>query len=137
MKYMLMIFGKQSDYDAMGGDGTHGPAWTDKDTAAMFAFMRSVNEDLTASGEMVDGQGLSEPSQARLVTAKDDGVPVISDGSYGETKEVLAGYWVLDCESIERATEIAARVYGCPQPEGAPNYPVVVRPIPDGAGIEM
>ncbi|UNO39980.1 YciI family protein [Streptomyces sp. MST-110588] len=143
MKYMLMVLGKQSDYEAMdgrggsGGSGGGGPVWTEHDLKAMFDFMGAVNDDLAESGELVDAQGLSEPAQARLVTAAEDGTPVISDGPYGESKEVLAGYWVLDCENIERATAIAARVHQCPVPKGVPNYPVVIRPIPEACGNEM
>lgn len=59
---------------------------------------------------------------------------MITDGPYSETKELLAGYWVLDCPSLERVTEIAERVLQCPQPAGAPVYPVVIRPIDDGSG---
>ncbi|AXK34637.1 hypothetical protein DVA86_20275 [Streptomyces armeniacus] len=133
MKYMLMVLGRQADYDAMsGGTPEKGAAWTEADLKAMFDFMGALNNDLAESGELVDAQGLTAPSEARLVSATRDGQPVISDGPYGETKEVLAGYWVLDCASIDRATEIAARVATCPQPEGAPDYPVVVRPIQDG-----
>ncbi|MGP3982736.1 YciI family protein [Streptomyces sp. KR80] len=137
MKYMLMVLGKQSDYDAMSGATTAGPAWSKADLQAMFRFMEAVNKDLAASGELVEARGLSEPTQARLVTAAKDGRPVISEEPYGETTAVLAGYWVLDCDSIERATEIAARVHQCPIPEGTPNYPVVVHPIPETAGIEV
>ena len=132
MKYMMMIYAKQSDYDAMSGSTADGqPSWTEADLKAMYAHMEAINNDLAESGEWVDGQGLSEPAQARLITAGPDGTPVVTDGPYGETKEVLAGYWVLDCESIERVTELAGRVLACPGPEGAPAYPVVVRPIPD------
>jgi hypothetical protein len=132
-KYLVMIFGRQADYDAMNGKASEGsPAWTEQDLQAMFRFMESVNNDLAESGELVDGQGLSEPRQAVVVTAGPDGTPVVSDGPYGETKEVLAGYWVLDCESIERVTEIAKRVHTCPVPEGTPVFPVVVRPILEG-----
>jgi hypothetical protein len=137
MKYMLMLLGKQADYDAMSGRPTEGPAWTEADLKVMFDHMEAINNDLAESGELVDAQGLSEPSQAKLVTATKDGVPVVTDGPYGETEEVLAGYWVVDCESIERATEIAARAYRCPLPEGAPNYPVVVQPIQGPGGTEM
>ncbi|NYI07581.1 YciI family protein [Allostreptomyces psammosilenae] len=129
MKYMLMIFGKQSDYEAMGGKPSDGPAWTPQDIKAMVDHMEAINNDLAESGELVTAEGLAEPAQARLVTTTKDGVPVISDGPYGESKEVLAGFWIVDCENIERATEIAARAYRCPQPEGAPNYPVIVQPI--------
>jgi len=132
-KYLVMIFGKQADYDAMNGKANEGtPAWTEQELQAMFRFMESLNNDLAESGELVDGRGLSEPKQAIVVTVGPDGTPVVSDGPYGETKEVLAGYWVLDCESTERVTEIAKRVLECPTPEGAAASPVVIRPIQEG-----
>ncbi|MGW4234597.1 YciI family protein [Streptomyces sp. NPDC004980] len=133
MKYLVMVQGSQADYEAMSGKASAGsPAWNEKDVKAMFAFMQGINNDLAESGEMVEGNGLAEPARARFVSAGADGQPVISDGPYGETKEVLAGYWVLDCASLERVTEIAARIALCPQPEGAPEYPVVIRPIDPG-----
>ncbi|MFE5240630.1 MULTISPECIES: YciI family protein [unclassified Streptomyces] len=135
MKYLVMIQGSQADYEAMAGKpSAESPAWSEKDMKAMFAFMEEVNNDLAESGEIVEGNGLAEPARTRSVLPGDDGRPVVTDGPYGETKEQLAGYWVLDCESLERVTEIAARIALCPQPEGAPVYPVVIRPIMDGAG---
>ncbi|MET9650449.1 MULTISPECIES: YciI family protein [unclassified Streptomyces] len=137
MKYLVMVQGAQADYEAMSGKGSEqSPAWSEQELRAMFAFMQSVNDDLAESGELVDAQGLLEPARTRFVTADKDGRPVVTDGPYGETKEVLAGYWVLDCESLERVTEIAARVAQCPQPAGAKDYPVVIRPI-DGGGREV
>lgn len=133
MKYMLMIMGTQAHYDAMSGTASTGaPAWSEQELKAMFRHMGSLNDDLAESGELIDAQGLPEPSQARLVTSDAEGRPVVSDGPYGETKEVLAGYWVVDCENIERATEIAARAYAAPVPAGAVPPPVVVHPIADG-----
>lgn len=133
MKYLVMVQGSQADYAAMSGKASaSSPAWNEKDVKAMFAFMQGINNDLAESGEMVEANGLTEPARARFVSAGPDGQPVISDGPYGETKEVLAGYWVLDCASLERVTEIAARVALCPQPEGAPEYPVVIRPVDSG-----
>ncbi|MEU6083627.1 YciI family protein [Streptomyces sp. NPDC047108] len=141
MKFIIMLTGKQSDYDAMNGKATEGsPVWTESDLKAMFEHMGALNDDLTARGELVDGQGLAEPKQARLVTAAVDGTPVVSDGPYGEAKEVLAGYWLVDVKSPERAYEIAARAYRCPVPEGTTdNPPVIVRPVgePDEAGCEV
>ncbi|OKK02219.1 hypothetical protein AMK26_21255 [Streptomyces sp. CB03234] len=136
MKYLVMVQGSQADYDAMNGKASaHSPAWSEKDLQAMFAFMQEINDDLAESGELVDGQGLAEPRRTRLVSLGEDGRPVITDGPYGETKELLAGYWVLDCASLDRVTEIAARVARCPQPQGAPEYPVVIRPVmEDGPG---
>ncbi|MFF2507214.1 YciI family protein [Streptomyces sp. NPDC058067] len=135
MKYLVMVQGTQLDYEAMRGKPSDGnPAWSEEELRAMFAHMRSINDDLAETGEMLDGNGLAEPAQTRFVTPGVDGPPVISDGPYGETKELLAGYWVLECESLDRVTEIAKRVAECPGPEGAPVRPVVIRPILDGGG---
>ncbi|AXE88551.1 YciI family protein [Streptomyces sp. Go-475] len=135
MKYLVMVQGTQADYDAMRGKASAtSPAWTEEEVQAMFSYMGAINDDLSETGEFVDGQGLAEPAQTRHVTLGDDGKAVITDGPYGETKELLAGYWVLECESLERVTEIAERVARCPQPAGAPEYPVVIRPIMDGSG---
>ncbi|MGW0939919.1 YciI family protein [Streptomyces sp. NPDC002666] len=135
MKYLVMVQGSQADYEAMRGNASEGnPAWNEKDIQAMFGFMGAVTNDLAESGELVDAQGLVEPSKTRFVTAGEDGRPVITDGPYGETKELLAGYWVLECESLDRVTEIAARITECPAPAGAPVRPVVIRPIDSGGG---
>ncbi|MEU8757679.1 YciI family protein [Streptomyces sp. NPDC048659] len=137
MKYLVMVQGAQADYDAMKGKpSAHSPAWSERDLSAMFAYMTAVSDDLAESGELVDAQGLVEPARTRFVTADAEGRPVVTDGPYGETKEVLAGYWVLDCASLERVTEIAARVTRCPAPAGAPVFPVVIRQIDEG-GAEV
>ncbi|MEV0635053.1 YciI family protein [Streptomyces sp. NPDC050619] len=134
-KYLVMVQGTQADYEAMAGKASPGsPAWSEQDVQAMYAYMGAINDDLAETGEMVDGQGLTEPAKTRLVTLGEDGKAVITDGPYSETKELMAGYWVLECESLERVTEIAERVTRCPQPAGAPNYPVVIRPIQEGGG---
>ncbi|MET9830481.1 YciI family protein [Streptomyces sp. NPDC006385] len=135
MKYLVMVQGTQADYEAMQGKASeHSPAWTQEEVQAMYAFMSALNDDLAETGEMVDGQGLAEPAKTRHVTLGEDGKAVITDGPYSETKELLAGFWVLDCASLERVTEIADRILRCPQPAGAPVYPVVIRPIDDGSG---
>ena len=134
MKYLVMVQCSQADYEAMQGKGSeHSPAWAQEDVQAMYAFMGALNDDLAESGELVDARGLTEPSRTRTVGLGDDGGSVITDGPYGETKELLAGYWVLDCASLDRVTEIAERVLQCPQPAGAPSYPVVIRPVDDGS----
>ena len=135
-KYLVMIFGNQADYDAMNGKASEGrPAWSQQDLQTMFKYMESINNDLAETGEFVDGQGLAEPSRSVVVTAGPNGAPVVSDGPYGETREVLAGYWVLDCASIERATEIAKRVHECPLPAGTAPSDVVVRPIGEAPAV--
>jgi hypothetical protein len=135
-KYLVMIFGNQADYDAMNGKASEGrPAWSQQDLQTMFKYMESINNDLAESGEFVDGQGLAEPSRSVVVTAGPNGAPVVSDGPYGETREVLAGYWVLDCAGIERVTEIAKRVHECPLPAGTAPSDVVVRPIGEAPAV--
>jgi hypothetical protein len=78
--------------------------------------MEQFARDLTESGELVDTRGLTAPSQARRIRLA-SGAPVVTDGPYAEAEEVLAGYWVVECESFDRATEIASRLTGCPGPE--------------------
>jgi hypothetical protein len=125
MKYMIMLMGTQRDYDMLTGQPTaNGPAWAAADVAALHEFMGKWTQALVESGELVDGQGLAAPVHARRVHLR-DGVPVVTDGPYAETEEVLAGYTIVDCESFDRATEIAARLVN-PDAEG--EY-VDVRPI--------
>ncbi|MFF9427217.1 YciI family protein [Streptomyces sp. NPDC014746] len=130
MKYLVMVQGSQADYEAMAGRGSaQSPAWDKAQVQAMFDHMESINKELAARGEMLDAQGLAAPSKARFVMADAQGEPLVTDGPYAETKEVLAGYWVLDCASLDRVTEIAAQVARCPVPPGSPDHPVVIRPI--------
>ncbi len=97
----------------------YSPAWSEQEIQAMYAFMGAVNADLSETGELLDGQGLAEPARTRHVSRDIDGKAVITDGPYGETEELLCGYWVLECESLERVTEIAER-NGCPPRPPAP-----------------
>ncbi|MEU0025658.1 YciI family protein [Streptomyces sp. NPDC006335] len=135
MKYLVMVEGTQADYEAMRGKGSeHSPAWSEQEIQTMYAFMGAINDDLSGTGEMLDAQGLAEPAKTRHVSRGADGKAVITDGPYSETEELPCGYWVLECESLERVTAIAERIAQCPQPAGAPEYPVVIRPVLDGAG---
>ncbi len=131
VKYMILIYGSQHDYDILTGKATGKPAWSAEDIAAMHSFMGSFNKDLEDSGEMVDTQGLTAPVHTRRIQLQ-NGVPAVTDGPYPETQEVLAGFWIVECESFDRATEIAARLLTCPGPSGAYADSVVdVRPIAD------
>ena len=97
----------------------------------MGAFMTDFTKGLAESGELVETRGLTAPVHARRIELT-DGVPVVTDGPYAETQEVLAGYWIVDCESFDRATEIAGRLSNCPGPPGAAaNAAIDVRPIAD------
>jgi hypothetical protein len=116
MKYMILTFASQQNYEEMVGRPSAGPAWTAEDFAALGAFMQAFSQELLDSGELVETRGLSAPVHTRRVGLR-EGVPVVTDGPYAEAEEVLAGYWVIECESFDRATEIAARLATCPGPE--------------------
>jgi hypothetical protein len=129
MKYMILMYGSQRDYDLMSGRATDGLDVSPEDFAPMHAFMAAWNNELVESGEFVDAQGLAAPVHARRIRLR-NGAPVVTDGPYAETEEVLAGYTLVECESLDRATEIASRLVNCPYPANAPGEFVVdIRPI--------
>jgi hypothetical protein len=131
MKYMILLYGSQQDYDALAGKAAPGrPAWTGQDFAAMGAFMEAFSKELAESGELVETRGLTAPVHARRIQLQ-AGVPVVTDGPYAETQEVLAGYWIVECGSFDRATEIAAGLADSPGPEyvRAAPPPIDVRPL--------
>ena len=129
MKYMILIFASQQDYQAMTGQAAGQPVWTQEDYAALGTFMHAFNQELLDSGELVETRGLSTPVHSRRVRLQ-EGVPVVTDGPYAETEEVLAGYWLVDCASFDRATEIAGRLSNCPGPDHVRERAYVdVRPV--------
>ncbi|MFC0040855.1 YciI family protein [Actinomadura rayongensis] len=125
MKYMMLM-----QYSAAGADFPNIASWTADEVRAHVAFMRDYNAKLVADGEFVDAQGLASPATARIVRAGADGAPVVTDGPFPETKEWLAGYWIVDVETERRALELAAAASAAPGPQGEPlNMPIEVRPI--------
>ena len=117
MKYMILINASQQGYDAMAGRPAGGqPGWTPADFAALGQFMEGFNAELAESGELVDTRGLTAPAHARRIQLQ-GGAPVVTDGPYAEAEEVLAGYWIVECDSFDRATQIAARLADTPGPE--------------------
>jgi hypothetical protein len=129
---MILTYASQQDYDGMAGRSSDDrPAWSAEDFAALGAFMESFNKDLAKSGELVETRGLASPVHTRRIRLQ-EGVPVVTDGPYAETQEVLAGYWIVECDSFDRATEIAVRLATCPAPDlAAVNAVADVRPIAD------
>jgi hypothetical protein len=124
MKYMIMMTATKKDLQSFG------TTLTMDEIKAHVAFMQKLNEDLKASGEFVDAQGLSGPETTRMVRAQSGGPPAVTDGPFAEAKEFLAGYWILEVKSQQRIIEIAARISGAPGPKGAPmNFPVEVREV--------
>lgn len=129
MKYIVMMNTMKT------GHGV--PAWPKKDLQAHVAFMTGLNKELHERGELVSAEGLSFPNQAKLVRADKDGRPV-TDGVFPESKEFLAGFWIIDVDSPDRAYEIAARISAAPGPGGAPlNMPIELRPIMSAPPQEM
>jgi hypothetical protein len=127
MKYMILLYGSQQDYDVLAGKPTDKPAMTPEQVAQMHAYMGDYNQKLVDSGEFVDGRGLTAPAHARRVRLE-NGAPVVTDGPYPETQEVLAGFTIVECASYDRATEIAA---GFVNPDAKGEY-VDIRPVAEG-----
>jgi hypothetical protein len=103
--------------------------WDPDDMTAHLEYLRALNRELIASGELVDLQALTGPERARVVVS-DGGPPVVTDGPFPEAKELLAGFQLIDVESEDRAVEIAAKVSAAPGPGGRPlRQRIEVRPV--------
>ncbi len=130
MKFLLMMNTMQTGAQPF-------PGWTKKDIEAHIAFMRTFAMDLKASSELVSAEGLAFPDQAKEVRAGKDGEP-ITDGVFPESKEFLAGFWIVEVPAPERAYAIAARVSAAPGANGAPlNMPIEVRQVMSGPPPEF
>jgi hypothetical protein len=123
MKYMLMM----NVPKATGGYQI--TAWTPERIQAHMDFMHQLNKDLKGAGEFVLAEGLTPPAEAKLVRAGKNGTP-ITDGPFAESKEFLAGFWIIDVDEPERAYAVAAKASSAPGPDGNPlNMAIEVRPI--------
>jgi hypothetical protein len=123
MKYLLLIHSNPASL----------AVWEGLSDAQRMEFGRghiALSEALAESGELVVSQGLADPSLAKHVSVR-DGRTIASDGPFAEVKEHLAGFYLVECESIERAIELAARV-----PDAA-HGEVEVRPVLDLSGLEL
>jgi hypothetical protein len=124
MKYLIMM--TQSPDDPV-------QEWTPDDVKASWAHMQQIHQEMTEAGELIAAEKLAGPDATKIVASDGVGAPVITDGVYPEAKELLAGFWMVDVDSEERAIEIAARTSAAPGPGGAPTRkPIVVRPIMTG-----
>ena len=132
MRYMLMMNAPRSTGDWAATN------WPAADLKAHIDFMHRFNKELVESGELVGCEGLGAPSQAKLVRATKGGTPAVTDGPFPEAKEFLAGYWIVDCETPQRAYEIAARASAAPGPGGEPlNMPIEVREVMTAPAVEV
>jgi hypothetical protein len=132
MKFMLMM-------NAPRGTGDWAVAkWAPADLKAHIGFMKRFAQQLGESGELVGAEGLASPGQARIVRAGRNGKPEVTDGPFAESKEFLAGYWIVDVENAARAYEIAGLASAAPGPGGAPlNMPIEVREVMGPPPVEM
>ncbi len=119
MKYMLIMNTPRNGYEQY-------MKWPKKILEANTAFMNTFSKNLQEAGELLSTAGLAAPEHARLVRAGKDRKS-ITDGVFAESKEFLAGYWIVDVESPERAFEIAAEA------STAPGLPVTAA---DGTPID-
>lgn len=125
MKYILMMHCPRKGYESFG-------SWPAEDIKAHIGFMRKFNDELRAAGQFVSAEGLADPRQAKIVRAGKNGEPV-TDGVFPESKEFLAGYWIVDVETPEQADALAARASAAPGPGGAPaGIPIEVRQVLSG-----
>jgi hypothetical protein len=101
MRYMIMMFG--AGVNSMMQ--TRSKDWIRE----MVYFMRKLDDDLRAAGELVYDDGLTDGSTAKTVRFK-DGAVVVADGPFAKVQDSLIGYWVVNVENEARALEIAKRV---------------------------
>jgi hypothetical protein len=116
MKFMLMM------HTPPGGTYYQINEWSPDDFKAHIQYMKDLNKGLREAGEFVLAEGLAPPGQAKLVRADKKGGKPITDGPFAESKEFLAGWWIVDVDSEERAYEIAGKASTAPGPRGEPLY---------------
>ncbi len=123
MKYMLMMNHRPDE----GAEPEQ--SWTPEDIEASWKHMQQIWQELSEAGEVDTGK-LASPASAKIVISDGVDAPVVTDGPFPEMKEFLAGYWMIDVDSEERAIEIAARTSASPGPGGRPTRaPIEVRAI--------
>jgi hypothetical protein len=125
MRFMLL-----QNYGQVESDCPPMTEWSPGDVKAHIEFQQALNQELFERGELVDAQGLAGPDLAKFVVWDGDGAPVITDGPFPESKELLAGYRLVDVDTLERAIAIAARASAAPGFDGAPiRQPIEVRAV--------
>lgn len=123
MKYLILIYSNPASREVW-------EALSDAERTVGFRVYAALNEDLAASGEMIVSEALTDPSLAKHVLVR-EGRTTTTDGPFAEVKEHLAGFYLIECDSIERAVEHAAKV-----PEAAYGL-VEVRPVLDLSALGM
>ena len=120
MKYVLLIYQNPGAFEAL----------PEEERAGLMEEFQAFNKEIEESGEFIGGSALAHPDNARTVRVR-NGVPATTDGPFAEAKEQLAGYYLVDVESTERAVEIASR------DPASRLWAIEVRPIMESVGAEM
>ena len=123
MKYVILIYSNPKSREIWAG-------LPEDQRAEGWRAYAALTEELTASGELVVAEALADPSLMTRVTVR-DGTTITSDGPFAEAKEHLAGFFLIECDSPERAIAYAARI-----PEAA-HIEVEVRPVLDRSLMEL
>jgi hypothetical protein len=127
-KYLLVVDFQSGVVDAPMDE------WKPEEIAAHLDYYATLHKELVSSGELVQSEVLAGPDLAKIVTSDGLSAPVVTDGPFGEFKEWLAGYQIVDVESEARAIEIAGRISAVPGPGGfATQQPIQVRQVMDQA----
>ncbi len=125
MRFMLL-----QNYGQVESECAPMSEWAPGDVKAHIEFQLALNRELSELGELVDAQGLAGPEAAKFVVSDGAGAPVVTDGPFPESKELLAGYRMVDVETLDRALEIAGRASAAPGQDGAPiRQPIEVRQV--------
>ena len=133
MKFIMMMHASGGGWEKQG-IGT----WPLEDVKNHIGFMKRFNKELKEAGEFVGAEGLASPEYAKFVRARKDGSPEITDGPFPESKEFLAGWWIIDVETPERAYELAARASAAPGQNGVPlNMSIEVRQVMSAPPVEV
>jgi hypothetical protein len=123
VRYLILIYSNPASREIWEG-------FSDDQRAEGYRYYAALTEELAAAGELIVSEALADPSLTTRVSVR-DGQTLASDGPFAETKELLGGFFLLECESHERAVEIAARV-----PEAELGL-VEVRPVLELGGTEL
>ena len=105
---------------------------------SLFHEMATYHEALAQAGVLVDASGLQASSKGWRIRYGKNGQRSFVDGPFPETKEFLVGYWIIDCDSPERAVDLAAHVSAAPGPGGRPlNMPIELRQVMSAPSEEL
>jgi hypothetical protein len=132
-KFLIMV-----NHDNGVADDRPMDEWEPDEVKAHMDYYGVLGRELAESGEQIQFIALADPRLARIVRSDGTSAPVVTDGPFPESKEVLAGFQVVDVESEARAIEIAARVWAVPGPGGVPiQQPVEVRQVMTESGGDV